>query len=233
MQYREIVAVTGLGGLFHLLATKSDGAIVRSLADNATRFIPSRLHNVTPLESIEIYTSGNNVRLHEVLQKMKDSDKKMPDAKKGAADEIRSYFMEVFPEMDEERVYSSDMKKMLKWFEILKGANLLDFSGMNQPAATANGSETGTPAEAAGMPAEGEAQVSELAKDGEDEVTLVEEGEEKPAKKARAKKATPADDGGEAEKPAKKTAAKKKAADTEAGEEAPKKTAKPKKKTEE
>src|SRR4051812_24678907 len=114
MQYREIVSVTGLGGLYHLLSTKSDGAIVRSLADNTTKFISSRQHNVTPLESIEIYTTGQNVRLHEVLQKMKESDKARPDAK-GSSNAIRSYFLEVYPDMDDDRVYTSDMKKMLKW----------------------------------------------------------------------------------------------------------------------
>ena len=115
MQYREIVAVTGLGGLFQLVATKSDGAIVRSLADNSTKFIPSRLHSVTPLESIEIYTTGPNVRLHEVLQKMKESAEARPDARKADDASIRGYFSTVYPDMDDDRVYSSDMKKMLKW----------------------------------------------------------------------------------------------------------------------
>jgi len=217
MQYREIVAVTGLGGLFQLLATKSDGAIVRSLADNTTKFIPSRLHNVTPLDSIEIYTTGNNVRLHEVLQKMKESETSRPETKAGT-DSIRGYFMQIFPDMDHERVYSSDMKKMLKWYEILDGASLLDFAAIN--AAVADN--------AAAMSAEGEAQVSEHKKGGgEMNMPLVEEGEEKPAKKARAKKA--ATESEDAEKPAKKTAAKKKAEETDDAE-APKKAAKSKKK---
>src|ERR1044072_9288706 len=108
MQYREIVAVTGLGGLYQLLSTKGDGAIVRALADNASKFISSRQHNVTPLESIEIYTTGQNVRLHEVLQKMKDSETARPDAK-ASPDDIRGYFRTVYPDMDEDRVYTSDM----------------------------------------------------------------------------------------------------------------------------
>ncbi len=221
MQYREIVAVTGLGGLFQLLATKSDGAIVRSLADNTTKFIPSRLHNVTPLDSIEIYTTGNNVRLHEVLQQMKEQTTARPDAKKGSVDSIRAYFKEVFPTMDEERVYSSDMKKMLKWYEILDGAKLLDFSAITAEAE----SETDT-----AMPAEGDAQMSEHEKGADvKQLSLIEEGEEKPAKKARAKKAAASDASGE-EKPAKKTAARKKADDSEEDGEAPKKTAKAKKK---
>jgi hypothetical protein len=231
MQYREIVAVTGLGGLFQLMATKSDGAIVRSLADNTTRFIPSRLHNVTPLESIEIYTTGNNVRLHEVLQKMKDSDTQRPDTKKGSANDIRDYFKSVFPEMDEDRVYASDMKKMLKWYEILQAANLLDFSSMNQTEA--NGTESGAPEDAASMPAEGAVQLEEHDRPADSGVALVEEGEAQPAKKARAKKATASEEGGEEEKPAKKTAAKKKAESSDEDEDMPKKAAKAKKKAEE
>jgi len=213
MQYREIVAVTGLGGLFHLQSTKSDGAIVRSLADNTTKFIPSRLHNVTPLESIEIYTTGNNVRLHEVLQQMKDSSEAKPDAKKASEKDIRGYFARVYPTMDEERVYTSDMKKMLKWFEILKGAELLDFSMYQQ--AEGEESETGV--------AEADAQVAEAAQAGDTDAELVEDAD-KPARKSRARKAATADEEDGAEKPAKKAAAKKKAEPAADGEEAPKKT---------
>jgi hypothetical protein len=223
MQYREIVAVTGLGGLYQLLSTKSDGAIVRSLADNTTKFISSRQHNVTPLDSIEIYTTGENVRLHEVMQKMKESDVAKPNAKAGP-DGIRGYFREVYPDMDEDRVYTSDMKKMLKWFEILKGADLLDFSAMTEAPAM------GAAEDGEGMPTEGAAQLNEKEKKASDaDAVLVEEGDEKPAKKAKAKKATATTEDGE-EKPAKKTAAKKKVAEGEEGTEAPKKTAKPKKK---
>jgi hypothetical protein len=225
MQYREIVAVTGLGGLYQLLSTKSDGAIVRSLADNSTKFISSRQHNVTPLESIEIYTTGNNVRLHEVLQKMQESEKARPDAK-AKPEDIRRYFLEVYPDMDAERVYTSDMKKMLKWFDILKGAELLDFSAMEEPVVTEGSLE-----DSVREPMEGEAQVAEHEKAGDTTPTnLFGEAEDaKPAKKARAKKAA-AEEGGE-EKPAKKTA-KKKSEGEEGAEAAPKKTAKAKKKEE-
>mgnify|MGYP001549159027 CR=1 FL=1 len=190
MEYREIVSVTGLGGLFQLLATKSDGAIVRNLADQSTRFISARLHNVTPLESIEVYTTGDNVRLHNVFQKMKESESsvKLVDAKTADNNAIKSYFKSIFPEFDEERVYVSDMKKMLKWYEVLKANDLLNFEV--QVAEEAQMAET----EAAPAPvAEPEAVK-----------------EEKPAKKARAKKAEAATTENGEEKPAKKTARKKK-----------------------
>ena len=118
--------------------------------------------------------------------------------------------------MDEERVYASDMKKMLKWYEILHSADLLDFSSMNNAAETPAGEEEeGTPEDAAAMPAEGIAQINEHEAAGDAAVPLVEESNEKPAKKARARKAASTEEA-DAEKPA-KTAAKKK-------EEAPKKT---------
>ena len=129
MEYREIVAVTGIGGLFQLLTTKSDGAIVRNLTDKTTKFIPARVHNVTPIESIEIYTTDENVRLHKVLEAIKASEATTPllDTKKADNNAIKSYFKKVYPALDEDRVYVSDMKKMLKWYELLKENDLLNF----------------------------------------------------------------------------------------------------------
>lgn len=198
MEYREIVAVTGLGGLYQLLSTKNDGAIVKNLADKTTKFISARVHNVTPLESIEIYTTSDNVRLHEVLQKMKDNESKTPLADpKADNNTIKSYFKSVFPDFDDERVYVSDMKKMLKWYDLLKANDLLNFEKPEKEAATEEVAE--------------EAPVKKAKAKKETEEPAA-EGEEKPAKKA-AKKATkkteePAAEG--EEKPAKKTAKKKK-----------------------
>jgi hypothetical protein len=129
MRYREIVSVTGLSGLYQLLTTKSDGAIVRNVADKSTKFISARQHNVTPLESIEVYTTGDNVRLHEVFRKMQEQEATIPlaDAKTADNAAIKSYFKSIFPEFDEERVYVSDMKKMLKWYDLLKSTDLLNF----------------------------------------------------------------------------------------------------------
>lgn len=207
MDYREIVSVTGIGGLFQLVATKSDGAIVRNLADKSTKFIPARLHNVTPLESIEVYTTGENVRLHEVFQKMKEhSEVALPDAKKADNDTIRNYFKTIFPEFDEERVYVSDMKKMLKWFEILKQNDLLNFEVYQQEAVA----EEGTADVKEEKPAEEEKPAKKTrAKKSADEVAAA-EGEEKPKKTARKKKAVEEVTAEGEEKPAKKTAKKKK-----------------------
>lgn len=190
MEYKEIVSVTGLGGLFHLLTTKSDGAIVRNISDKSTKFISARKHNVTPLESIEVYTTGENVRLHEVFQNMKDIESKTaPVDAKASGDDIRAYFTTVLPEFDHDRVYVSDMKKMLKWYQLLKENDLLNFD-------VATEEETK------------EEQPETLA----EEAPAEEKPKKKAAKKAPAKKKASAKKAADGEKEAapKKTAKKKK-----------------------
>jgi hypothetical protein len=118
MEYNKIIAVTGLPGLYELLSSKTDGAIVRSLDDKSTRFVSSRIHNFSHLESIEVYTVRDNVNLVDVLKAMEGSSEKLPDEKDAAG--LKAYFTKVFPDLDFERVYSSDLKKMVKWFAVLK-----------------------------------------------------------------------------------------------------------------
>ena len=122
MEYSKLVAVTGLPGLFELISSRGDGAVVRSLDDNKTQFISGRVHNFSHLESIEVYTQRDNVNLVDVFNAMEKDGGSLPDAKDN--DAVKKYFEKVYPEMDFERVYSSDMKKMVKWFESLKKHNI-------------------------------------------------------------------------------------------------------------
>ena len=117
MEYAKLVGVTGLPGLFELINSKSDGAIVRSLDDKSTRFVSSRIHSFSHLESIEVYTTGENVNLVEIFKAM-DEGGKLPDEKN--PDAVKKYFEKVYPELDFERVYNSDLKKMIRWYSILK-----------------------------------------------------------------------------------------------------------------
>lgn len=122
MEYSKIVSVTGLPGLFEILTSKSDGAIVRGLEDKATKFVSSRVHNLSHLESIEVYTTGENVNLVEVFNAMQNNGAALPAEKDAKA--VKVYFEKVFPELDFERVYNSDMKKMIRWYQILKANNV-------------------------------------------------------------------------------------------------------------
>ncbi len=118
MEYSKLVAVTGLPGLYELMNSKTDGAIVRSLDDKSTKFVSSRVHNFSHLESIEVYTTGENVNLVDIFNAMAKAAGSLPDDKDSAA--VKKYFEKVYPDMDFERVYSSDMKKMVKWFAVLQ-----------------------------------------------------------------------------------------------------------------
>ena len=122
MEYSKLVAVSGLPGLFELINSKTDGAIVRSLDDNSTRFVSSRIHNFSHLESIEVFTTRDNVNLVDVFTAMAASKEKMPADSDSAA--VKKYFQKVYPDMDFERVYASDMKKMVKWYGILTANNV-------------------------------------------------------------------------------------------------------------
>lgn len=122
MEYGKLIAVTGMPGLYELISSKSDGAIVRSLDDNSTRFASTRQHQFSHLESIEIYTVRDNVNLTDVLKAIEADGGSLPDEKDSNA--IKTYFEKVYPDMDFEKVYSSDMKKMLKWYSVIKAKGI-------------------------------------------------------------------------------------------------------------
>ncbi len=123
MEYSKLISVTGLPGLYELIGSKTDGAIVKSLEDQTSKFVSSRIHNFSHLESIEVYTVRDNVNLVEVFKAMLESKLALPDDKDPK--KVKTYFEKVFPDMDFTRVYSSDMKKMIKWFAVIK-ANKID-----------------------------------------------------------------------------------------------------------
>lgn len=122
MEYNQLVAVSGLPGLFELVSSKADGGIVRSLEDSSTRFVSTRVHQFSHLESIEVYTIRENVNLVEVFKAMGKASLALPAEKDAEA--VKNYFKQVFPDMDFERVYDSDRRKMVKWFTQLKNAKI-------------------------------------------------------------------------------------------------------------
>jgi hypothetical protein len=248
MEYNKIIAVTGLPGLYELLSSKSDGAIVRSLDDKTTRFVASRVHNFSHLESIEVYTVRDNVNLVDILQAMEASATKLPDEKDGG--ELKSYFSKVYPDLDFTRVYSSDLKKMVKWFSVLKANNIEIKLSEEAPEeeggeeegevaevktaapakkaekATTHAAKTATHAEKIETHAEKPVKAEKEAK------TATAKKEEKPAKadkSTKAEKAAPAEKvAATAKKKAEKESKDKQPKDQEPAAEKPKKAAKKK-----
>lgn len=196
MEYSKLIAVTGLPGLQELISSKNDGAIVRSLEDKSTKFVSSRIHNFSHLESIEVYTIRENVNLIEIFHAMDKAGVALPDEKDAKA--VKSYFEKVYADLDFARVYNSDMKKMVKWFSILKSAGvelkLSEAPAEEEVAEEAPAVVEETPKKKAAPKAKKEA---------------TEEGEAAPKKKAAPKAKKEASET-EEEAPKKKAAAKKK-----------------------
>lgn len=141
MSYNKIVSVTGLGGLYELVSSKADGGIVRSLEDKSAKFVSNRIHSFSHLESIEIFTVTDNVNLVDVFKAMQASKVAKPDGKADTK-AVKAYFEKVYPDMDFERVYASDMKKMVKWYEILEKAGIeIKLSAQTEGEEIAEGEE--------------------------------------------------------------------------------------------
>ncbi len=126
MDLSGIIAVAGMSGLYKVVAQTKNGLIVESLTDK--KRVPVYATNkVSTLEEVRIYSTGDDVPLKEVLQKIYDkengglaTDHKSPDA------DLKKYFKTAFPEYDEDRVYVSDIKKVINWYNTLHKHGLLE-----------------------------------------------------------------------------------------------------------
>jgi len=206
MDYSKLISVTGLPGLYELIASKADGAIVRSLEDKTTRFVSSRVHNFSHLESIEVYTEADNVNLVDVFHAMQNSSESLPNDKD--ANSVKAYFSKVYPSMDFERVYASDMKKMVKWFDVLK-KNDIEIKLSEEPVEE---EEVAEPAqEVEEVKAEPKKAKTAKKTEQQEEITEVKPAEPKKAKAAKAKKEETATSTDEAPGETETKAARKKA----------------------
>ena len=130
MTISELLVVTGLSGLHLMEAKRENGLIVRGLSGDKKRFASSRKHMFTPLDNITIYTDQEGLPIVDVFRRMRDSSTAIPAGGDGKA--LRDYFTEIVPEHDVERVYSSDIKKVLLWFTQLMDADLLSLLDEDQ-----------------------------------------------------------------------------------------------------
>ncbi len=152
MDLSKIMTISGKGGLFTLVAQTKTGAIVESMTDGK-RFPVFTHEKMSSLEEISVFTTGEDAPLKDVLKKMyeKQEGKAAIDPKSDGAI-LRQFFAEVLPEFDQDRVYTSDIKKIIAWYNQLIEKNLLDFTEEPSEAAaatdTAEGSEEATTQEA-------------------------------------------------------------------------------------
>ncbi|MEO1517761.1 MAG: DUF5606 domain-containing protein [Bacteroidota bacterium] len=127
MKLEDIVAVSGLAGLHKMVANRNNGLIVEDLDNGKRRFASSRKHQFTPLASIGIYTDEDTIELKVVFRSMLEQmESNPPIATNASAEAMKDYFSKILPEFDRDRVYPSDIKKVIKWFNFLHKRDLLD-----------------------------------------------------------------------------------------------------------
>lgn len=121
MNLEKLVAITGMSGIYRMVANRTNGLIIEELDSGKRKFVPARGHQFTPLESIGIYTQdGETTDLKNVLVSMLEQVESNPPVSPEASNkELQAYFAQVLPEYDRDRVRISDIKKMIKWFGIL------------------------------------------------------------------------------------------------------------------
>ena len=131
---KTILSISGKPGLFKLVSHGKNMLIVESLTDK--KRVPAYAKDkVIQLGDIAIYTTETEVPLHEVLTSVKNNENGAKVTVPSDTKELRNYFAEVLPDFDRERVYPSDIKKLLTWYNILIGAEITDFTPEEEPTA--------------------------------------------------------------------------------------------------
>jgi len=126
MDLSGIISVSGMSGLYKVIARSKNGLIVESLLDKKRTPVYAA-QKVSALEDVSIYSTGEDTPLKDVFQKIYDKETgKECISHKEAEAELKKYFKVAFPEYDEERVYISDIKKVLMWYNILQKEGLLE-----------------------------------------------------------------------------------------------------------
>ncbi|WP_028891896.1 DUF5606 domain-containing protein [Tenacibaculum sp. 47A_GOM-205m] len=129
MEFNKIIAVTGKPGLYEILSQTKTGVIVKSIVDGK-RFPITATHNVSLLENIAIYTYEEEVPLARVFKNIAEkAEGKEAISHKESAAKLTDFFGEVLPDFDQERVYASNIKKVIQWYNTLAKANF-DFSSL-------------------------------------------------------------------------------------------------------
>ncbi|MCF0257249.1 SCO1/SenC [Bacteroides heparinolyticus] len=126
---KTILSISGKSGLYKLISQGKNMLIVESLIDKK-RFPAYGNEKIISLGDIAMYTDAEDIPLKEVLLSMKKKENGAAvamDLKKASADELRSYLAEVLPDFDRDRVYLSDIKKLISWYNLLVASGMTDF----------------------------------------------------------------------------------------------------------
>lgn len=128
MSLEKILSISGKPGLYELKTQTRSGFLAESLIDGRKISVSGR-NNVSLLSEIAIYTLTEEVPLRRVFSKIAEKENGGPAiSHKSSNVELEEYFFEVLPDYDEDRVYPSDIKKVVQWYNLLQKNGKTDFS---------------------------------------------------------------------------------------------------------
>ena len=128
MSLEKILSISGKPGLYFLKSQTRNGFLAESLIDGKKISVSTR-HNVSLLSEIAIYSLTEEVPLRIVFTKIFDKENGGEAINhKVSKDKLEEYFFEVMPDYDEDRVYASDIKKVIQWYNLLNKNGITDFS---------------------------------------------------------------------------------------------------------
>ena len=131
MTLAKLIVVTGKPGIFKISSQTKAGLLVESLTDNR-RFPIHNIHNVSSLNDIAIYTDEDEVPLRTIFKTIYDKEEGKPTINhKESKKVLTDFFSEILPNYDVERVYPSNIKKIVQWYNMLVAAKF-DFSGLEE-----------------------------------------------------------------------------------------------------
>lgn len=126
IKLKDILSISGRGGLFKFIAQARNGIVVESLEDKKRHVAPSTAR-VSSLEDIAIFTEEEEVSLADIFMMIHEKTEGGETiSHKSSADELKAQFKELVPNYDEERVYLSDIKKVYQWYNQLQEHNMLE-----------------------------------------------------------------------------------------------------------
>jgi Domain of unknown function (DUF5606) len=123
---KNFVAVGGKSGVFKLITVRGNGIIIEDFDTKQREFVALRQHEFSPFETISLYTHDDTKMLGEVMTTMKEQlADNPPPSEKSDSKILRAYMTAILPDHDRERVHTSDIKKLIKWFNFLNSRDLL------------------------------------------------------------------------------------------------------------
>lgn len=127
MSLDKILSISGKPGLYELKTQTRSGFLAQSLIDGKKVSVSAR-HNVSLLSEIAIYTTSEELPLAEVFDKIKAKENGGEAiSHKSSKDQLEEYFFNVLPDYDEDRVYPSDIKKVVQWYNLLQKNGITNF----------------------------------------------------------------------------------------------------------